>query len=170
VTREADVKRSLVAKLRELTVEQLAEVEGFVDFLHLRSLQSKPANPDDEYAVEVVAPPPPPEEPPAYANRRRHPRFELHAMVQLHAGREELTLSVRNISLGGIYLQSNGYNLGYFAPGSEHKVVMFDPANAEEQVAATAKVVRHKKDGMAMVWKEDDVLTIAAVIDKLPPR
>jgi hypothetical protein len=169
MTREADVKRSLVAKLRELTVEQLTEVEGFVDFLHLRSLQAKPASADDEYAVEVVASSVP-ADPPPYANRRKHPRFELHAMVQLAAGREALTLSVKNISLGGVYLLSNGYNLGFFAPGSQHKLTMFDPANVGEQVTASAKVVRHKKDGMALVWNEDDVLTIAAVIDKLPPR
>jgi len=72
--------------------------------------------------VEESPPSPPstPPPPPRPKNTRRHPRFDMFASVELHAAEETLVLPARNISLGGVYLSSDGHDLAILELGDPH--------------------------------------------------
>jgi hypothetical protein len=97
-------------------------------------------------------PPPPPKK-----DARRHQRFELFASVELHKGQETLILPARNISLGGVYLARDGNNLKSFAPGEHVEVMLFDATDeSRPPVRASAQVIRHDPNGMALTWSTVD--------------
>jgi hypothetical protein len=113
-------------------------------------------------------PPPPPPKP----NLRRHPRFELLASVELHLGDETLILPARNLSLGGIYLGSDGHDLGAFPVGAALEVLVFDAVDeARPAVRAQAVVVRHEQAGMALRWKTDGAVIreLEVLLEALKP-
>ncbi len=82
--------------------------------------------------------------------------MELLASVEVHAGAETLILPARNISLGGIYLGSDGNDVGAFAVGAELELLLFDAADeSRAPVRGFAKIVRVHKDGLALQWSAD---------------
>jgi hypothetical protein len=100
----------------------------------------------------MAKPPPPPKK-----NVRRHQRYELFASVELHKGAETLILPARNISLGGVYLARDGNNLRQFAAGEVVEVMLFDASDeSRPPVRATAQIVRHDPNGMALTWNTVD--------------
>jgi hypothetical protein len=87
---------------------------------------------------------------------RRHPRFELLVQVEVRRGDELVILPARNLSLGGIYLNSDGNDLSAFAAGSLVELLLFDAADeSRPPLAARAQVVRRDSDGVALKWRED---------------
>jgi hypothetical protein len=102
--------------------------------------------------VDASRLPPPPPKP---DNQRRHPRYELLASVELHQGDDTLILPARNLSLGGIYLGSDGNDLSRFTVDDVIEVLVFDATDEERPaVRAAAIVVRHDEQGMALKWME----------------
>lgn len=116
--------------------------------------------------ADVGGPPGDPE-----SGKRRHPRFELCASVELKRTREILVLSVRNISLGGAFLVADGHDLSQFPLRSAHEVVLFDPENVDHQIELGARVARHDADGMAITWIQEEgvIFRLSDLIDKLQP-
>jgi hypothetical protein len=102
------------------------------------------------------------------SNARRHLRVELLASVEIAAAGEMVILTVRNISMGGVYVLHDGHNLSSFPVGSRHELTIFTPADTEKQLVVRGQVVRHDSDGMAFKWREDDTsaMRLAALIGK----
>jgi hypothetical protein len=99
------------------------------------------------------APPPPPKK----TNTRKHQRFEMMASVEVHTAAETVILPARNISLGGVYLASDGHDLTSFAVGTEIEVQVFDALDEGNQpVKLAGQVVRHDDVGMALMWAYSD--------------
>jgi c-di-GMP-binding flagellar brake protein YcgR len=95
---------------------------------------------------------------------RLHPRVELVASVELQAGgMEPINLVGRNLSLGGMALLAGGTDLSGLRNGARVKVVLFDGSRGGkglEPVKATALVVRHDPDGIALRWIIEDQRTL----------
>jgi hypothetical protein len=104
---------------------------------------------------------PSPGRPPVDA--RRHPRYELFASVELRDAQNELLLILpaRNVSFGGVYLTADGHDLRLYATGAKLELVVFDAVSEDIGVRATAEVVRHDEEGMALVWMHDDPTSAA---------
>lgn len=106
--------------------------------------------------------------------KRRHPRFELYASVELRGAGETLILPARNLSLGGVSLAADGHDLSSFADGRSFEVMIFDAVDeANPPVRAPAKVIRHDADGMALMWTISDPEMsekLARLLETLKPK
>jgi cytosine/adenosine deaminase-related metal-dependent hydrolase len=120
------------------------------------------------------APPSSPPPPPQPKFQRRHPRFELYATVELHAGDETLVLPARNISLGGAYLAADGHDLGRLEIGMELEVLVFDALDeTRAPVRLYGEVVRLDGHGVALMWADSDpevAHNVAALLHRLQPQ
>ena len=98
----------------------------------------------------------------------------MYASVELHAEAETVLLPARNISLGGVYLESDGHDLGAFAVGMEVEVLVLDALDdASDPVRLVGEIVRHDGDGLALMWAESDpdaAMALANLLDRLQPR
>ena len=107
-------------------------------------------------------------------NTRRHPRFELFASVELHQDSETVVLPARNLSLGGVLLAGDGHDLSLFAVGTVIDVLIFDALDEHTPaVRASAKVLRHQGDAMALMWNATDPRVaeqLAGLLQKLKPK
>jgi len=93
------------------------------------------------------------------------------ATVQLGEGDEAAILTVRNISLGGVFLTCDQAELATLPVGSIQSVVIFDPENDARQFAVTAKVLRRESDGVALDWNPNDgsMFVVASALEELLP-
>lgn len=111
---------------------------------------------------------------PPSKNKRKHPRFELFASVEFRQEAETVVLPARNLSLGGVFLDSDGHDLSRFPDGMILDVLIFDAQDdATPPVRSPARVVRHEGDSMALMWNATDpVVTevLASLLAKLRPR
>jgi hypothetical protein len=125
-------------------------------------------------AVEEGPPPSSPPPPPQPKNTRRHPRFEMYASVELHAANETIVLPARNISLGGVYLSSDGHDLAEFEIGMELEVLVFDALDEKRKpVRVVGEIVRHDGEGLALMWADSDpdiAIRVAKLLDQLQPK
>jgi hypothetical protein len=98
----------------------------------------------------------------------------MYASVELHAADETLLLPARNISLGGVYLTSDGHDLGMLEVGMELEVVVFDALNeSRKPVRLVGEIVRHDGDGLALMWADSDpdvALSLAKLLNRLQPK
>jgi hypothetical protein len=111
----------------------------------------------------------------ASKNKRKHPRLDLFATVELSAREETVVLRVRNLSLGGVSLGAGGKNLGRFADGMVVDVLIFDAEDASlPPVRSPARVLRHDPDGsVALTWNATDprvLEQLASLLDKHASR
>jgi len=103
---------------------------------------------------------------PLAANRRQHERVELYATVTLNAADDTFILSVGNLSLGGVFLLSDGHDLSKVTVGSEHEVTLTDGENPQKEVVVRARVLRKEAAGLALKWVgEDDMFKVAELVD-----
>lgn len=102
---------------------------------------------------------------------RVHPRYELCASVVLKQDDAVLSLTVRNISLGGAFLAIDAHQqVKSFPVGSKHKLIIFDPDDLLKQTAVTAEIVRHDSAGMGISWcGEPARARIALLLEQLIP-
>jgi hypothetical protein len=119
-----------------------------------------------------MAKPTPPKPPPK--NLRKHPRYELFATVELNLGEETLVLPARNISLGGLYLASDGNDLSHLSVGAIVQITLFDALDeGKPYVRGDAQVVRHEgKTGLALTWASSDPVVarkLASLLERLNP-
>jgi hypothetical protein len=106
--------------------------------------------------VQNVPPPPP------RPNQRKHVRYELLASVEVHQGEDTLILPARNLSLGGIYIGSDGNDLSRFRVGNRVELLLFDATNeSNPPIRGAARVVRHDDAGIALTWEPDEETTRA---------
>lgn len=108
---------------------------------------------------------------------RQHPRVELVASVELTQGSGDgMTLVGRNLSLGGVALLAGEHDLSSLRNGARVRVTLFDGSKGGagiEPVRATALVVRHDPDGIALRWIIEDQRTLqqlGALIAKIKAR
>jgi hypothetical protein len=81
----------------------------------------------------------------------------MFASVELEQNGETVILPARNISLGGVYLEADGHDLGEFAVGDALDVLVFDAVNeGQRPVRLPAQVVRQDDRGMALMWASTD--------------
>jgi hypothetical protein len=112
---------------------------------------------------------------PASKNKRKHPRFELFAFVELRQEKETVVLPARNLSLGGVSIDADGHNLGRFPQGTVLDLAIFDAQDeTTPPVRSPARVLRHDPDGsMALMWNATDPRVteqLASLLGKLRPR
>jgi hypothetical protein len=117
---------------------------------------------------------------PEPSDSRRHPRYELYASVELQGAGETLILPARNISLGGMFVDADGHDLSAFPIGAVLSILVFDAADESgPTVRATAAVLRHDPEGIALKWDETNaenqkhlqaVLDSLAVVDRFSAR
>jgi hypothetical protein len=110
---------------------------------------------------------------PPSKNRRKHPRFELFASVEVEQGGRTVVLPARNLSLGGLFVESDGHDLNRFPDGVILDVRIFDPRDpATAPVRSPARVMRHDRDSMALMWNATDPIVtekLAEFLGKLSP-
>jgi hypothetical protein len=98
----------------------------------------------------------------------------MYASVEVHAASETMLLPARNISLGGVYLTSDGHDLSMLELGMELEVVVFDALNERRKpVRLVGEIVRHDGDGLALMWADSDpdvALALAKLLDRLQPK
>jgi hypothetical protein len=105
---------------------------------------------------ELRTPPPPPKP----GQKRKHERYDLMASVEVVSGSETLVLAARNVSLGGIFLASDGNDLTGLGIGNEVELLVFNASDGESPaVRASALVVRRDQGGVGLRWKDDDETT-----------
>ena len=77
-----------------------------------------------------------------------------------------IILTVRNISMGGVFVLHDGHDLSKFTLGSRHELTIFTPSDVDKQLLVRGQVVRHDPDGMALKWREDDTsaMRLAALV------
>jgi PilZ domain len=93
---------------------------------------------------------------------RRHPRFEFLAHVEVHRAEDTLILPARNLSLGGIYLSSDGNDLSRFEIGAAVEVVLFDAKDeSRAPLRGMASVARRDSDGVALKWNDEALIAAA---------
>jgi hypothetical protein len=90
--------------------------------------------------------------------RRRAARRELYASVEVAGGDQVLILTVRNLSVTGVLVASDGQDLAAFVVGRSYPIVIFDPENERYQVELVARVVRKQPDSMALTWDDEAAL------------
>jgi len=95
-----------------------------------------------------------------WPTQRKHPRFALLASVHLASGEGMIVLTVRNISVGGVFVCSDGHDLSSFVVGSRHELTIFTPSDVHREMVVRGKVVRHEPDGMALEWRQDDTASL----------
>lgn len=94
-----------------------------------------------------------------YANRRRHPRHDLKLVVQLASGERTFELTTENVSLGGIFLATQGelpplndtVQLEVVLPGVNH--------GRDKKLPVEGVVLYHvegKGAGVEFLWWTDD--------------
>jgi hypothetical protein len=109
-----------------------------------------------------------------YKVTRRHPRYELFASVELRQDAETVILPARNLSLGGVNVDADGHDLSRFPDGMIIDVLIFDAQDeATQPVRSPARVLRHEKGAMALMWNATDphvAEQLAALLTKLQPR
>lgn len=109
-------------------------------------------------------------EPPSGSDKRRHPRVELFATVEMRASEEMLILSVVNISLGGVFLTADGEDLAPIKIGSQCDLVVFDGNDDDRRVTVAARVVRKDANGIGLTWiGEDALFEIAELMEQTKP-
>ena len=96
------------------------------------------------------------------------------ASVELHDGAETTVLPAKNLSLGGIYVASDGNDLvDAFGIGHVVEVLVFNAADENHPaVRGKAKVVRFDAEGMALKWEPDIGVQkhLAKLLDAIKPR
>jgi hypothetical protein len=117
--------------------------------------------------VPKEQPPQPPRK-----QQRSHPRFELLASVEVHQDEETLILPARNLSIGGIFLGADGHDLARLKVGSVVEILVFNGTDENHPpLRASAKVVRHDKEGVGFKWQEtpDTKKAISSLLDAIRP-
>jgi PilZ domain len=98
----------------------------------------------------------------------------MFASVELHAGAETLVLPARNISLGGLYLSSDGHDLAILEIGMELEVLVFDALDEKRRpVRLVGEVVRIDEHGVALMWADSDpevARNVARLLHRLQPK
>src|SRR5579859_7822976 len=109
-----------------------------------------------------------PPAPPTTKERRRHPRHELYAWVELVTGGESVVLPVKNMSVSGLLLSADGNDLSKFPVGSDQAITIFDPGNPALKVPVRARIIRHAADGLALTWTAvDTILEVGRLLKAL---
>src|SRR5687767_3386493 len=85
---------------------------------------------------------------------RKHPRARVFAAVERRRTDEMLCLTVRDLSLGGMWLYAGDHLRPTFPLGSAHPLVLIDVADDRNLARAVGEVVRHDPHGIAMRFKE----------------
>ena len=99
----------------------------------------------------------------------------MFASVELQGDGETLILPARNISLGGVYLEADGHDLGGFAVGADLEVLVFDGINeSQPPVRLMAQVVRYDdRKGLALMWASSDpnaALQLGRLLNSMQPK
>ncbi len=108
--------------------------------------------------TQRAKPPPPPG-----SERRVHPRFEVLAQVEIRGGENTLVVPVRNISVGGLYVDLDDHDLGTprvlarqraSAPPSSSMPVTATTSSSWSRDADILRIDRPEvgRGGMAMRW------------------
>ena len=74
--------------------------------------------------------------------QRKHERFELFAQVELHLASGVEILAVRNVSLGGFFVETEPGDLPDVYPGVVAHVALFSSDDSVGQVQGDATVTR----------------------------
>lgn len=107
-------------------------------------------------------PPPPgsarrqPPPPPGTANRRKYPRYELLAQVELDRAGEVALLEVGNVSMGGLFVLADS---DLILAAGDRVDVFIDLDDVE--LRAAAEVIRVTEAGVALSWQSSDSGTTA---------
>jgi hypothetical protein len=118
-------------------------------------------------------PPPPPG-----SERRQHPRYEVLAQVEIRGGESTLVVPVRNLSVGGLYVDLESHDPAGFGPG-QRATVFLDASEGgndpELVVSREAEILRidHRGAGMALRWTLAEVEVIerlARILEVLRQR
>lgn len=108
-------------------------------------------------------------------NRRKHPRFEIVAQVQLGADGDVLIYPAGNLSLGGVFVNVNLEEVPFLAIGAVLDVTITGIASGaadgdaeappEHVVSTKAKIVRvdEKAPGLALEFKPLSPQSLASV-------
>lgn len=109
--------------------------------------------------TQRAKPPPPPG-----SERRQHPRYDVLAQVEIRGGENTLVVPVRNISVGGLYVDLEDHEPGTLGPSlaaGQRATVFLDASDLEEDlvVSRDADILRIDRPevgrgGMAMRWTE----------------
>jgi hypothetical protein len=109
--------------------------------------------------TQRAKPPPPPG-----SERRQHPRYDVLAQVEIRGGTDTLVVPVRNISVGGLYVDLEEHEPGALGPSlaaGQRATVFLDASDLEEDLVVTreADILRidrpeRGRGGMAMRWVE----------------
>ncbi len=82
-------------------------------------------------------------------------------------------LPARNISLGGVYLASDGHDLGLLEIGIELEVVIFDAIDERRPpLRIVGEVVRRDEHGVALMWADSDpdvARELTSLLNRLQP-
>jgi hypothetical protein len=107
--------------------------------------------------TQRAKPPPPPG-----SERRQHPRFEVLAQVEIRGGENTLVVPVRNISVGGLYVDLDDHDpavLGASLAAGQRATIFFDASDGDDElvVSREADILRIDRPevgrgGMAMRW------------------
>jgi hypothetical protein len=87
--------------------------------------------------------------------KRRHRRHEIFATVKMERDDEVHILSVRDISVGGVFLSRETVDLSHLAVGQTIELALFN-TGADEELRIGARVRRHDARGMALTWVHDE--------------
>jgi hypothetical protein len=94
--------------------------------------------------------------------RRRHPRYELLAQVQVAHDQEVYILSTQNLSRGGVFLIANPRECPDLSVGVEVDLVIFVAEESENEVqevrlrATIVRVNRTPAEGFGLQFDEID--------------
>jgi hypothetical protein len=101
--------------------------------------------------AETIAPPPPP----APSKSRRKARLQLSASVLIDHSGVALTLPIRNISLTGALVETQGSLVGRLRIGSMLLLAVVANDDETKRTDLLARVVRHEPDATAIDWSQD---------------
>lgn len=109
--------------------------------------------------TQRAKPPPPPG-----SERRQHPRYEVLAQVEIRGGENTLVVPVRNISVGGLYVDLDDHDpntLGSSIAAGQRATIFLDASDGNEDlvISRDADILRIDRPevgrgGMAMRWAE----------------
>jgi hypothetical protein len=96
----------------------------------------------------------------SHTEERAWPRFEVYAVVRARHGDDLLILSVKNISLGGVFVVADAAARVHFPLGTEHDLTLLAAhEESESSIALGAMTLRHEDDGVAfMITRKDERL------------
>ena len=117
-------------------------------------------------------------------NRRRHERFDVYAQVELARDGEMAVLSVRNLSMGGVFVEAPLGEYPNIKVGSKFELTIslanLGPDATEEPPDVSARCVgrvvrrdRSNPPGFAMVFEQvgaEQVESLKTLIDTAPKR